>query len=225
MAHFKKTILITAGSTVEPIDPVRYISNYSTGKMGYALAEAAKRKGYKVILVSGPVSLDRPKGIKFVPVKTALEMRKAVLKFFRLADCVIMAAAVADFRPAKVSLRKIKKGIRKEYFLRLVRNPDILSELGKICRKRARLRRKKGSKILVGYSLETDNNMRNARDKMRSKNLDFVVMNKAGPRSNPFGGGGKSFIIISRKGGPLALKAVSKQRISHILLDKISALW
>ncbi len=221
----RKTILITAGPTVEPIDPVRYISNYSTGEMGYALAKAAKGKGYKVILISGPVFLDRPKGVKFIPVKTVLEMRKAVLKFFRQADCVIMTAAVADFRPAKFSSEKIKKEAKKEYFLRLVRNPDILSELGRICRERTRLRRENCSKILFGYSLETDNNIRNARDKMKSKNLDIVVMNKAGKRSNPFGGGRKNSVIIFRKDKLLALKAVSKQKISHILLDKINTLW
>ena len=108
MAHFKKTILITAGPTIEPIDPVRYISNYSTGEMGYELAEAAKRRGHKVILISGPTSLKKPQGIKFILVNTALEMKKAVSKFFVAADCIIMTAAVADFRPSTFSAKKLK---------------------------------------------------------------------------------------------------------------------
>ncbi|MBU4377294.1 MAG: phosphopantothenoylcysteine decarboxylase [Candidatus Omnitrophica bacterium] len=210
-----KTFLITAGPTIEPIDPVRYISNYSTGEMGYALAVAAKKRGNKVVLISGPTALKPPKGIKFIPVKTAFEMRRAVLRHFRGADCVIMTAAVADFRPADFSGEKLKKGTKKEYFLRLLRNPDILSELGK----------RKGSKVLVGYSLETDNHMENTRSKMKSKNLDLIVANKAGKLSSPFGKGKKDLTIISRKSGRTAFKAVSKEKISHILLDKIEVLW
>ncbi|MEA3305608.1 MAG: phosphopantothenoylcysteine decarboxylase, partial [Candidatus Omnitrophota bacterium] len=110
----KKTILITAGPTIEPIDPVRYISNYSTGMMGYEIAKAAKKRGYKVVLVSGPVLLKVPKGIKCVSVGTASEMRKAVFKFFKSADCVIMAAAVSDFQPVSFSEKKIKKSAKKE---------------------------------------------------------------------------------------------------------------
>ncbi len=209
------TFLITAGPTIEPIDPVRFISNYSTGEMGYTLAAAAKERGNKVILISGPTALKPPQGVKFVSVNTALEMRDAVLRHFCDADCVIMTAAVADFRPAHFSARKVKKWAKKEYSLRLLGNPDILSELG----------RKKGSKILVGYSLETDDHIENSRDKMKMKNLDIMVVNLINRRSSPFGGGKKNFVIISRTGGASALKAVSKQKISHILLDKIEILW
>ncbi|MFH0840276.1 MAG: phosphopantothenoylcysteine decarboxylase [Candidatus Omnitrophota bacterium] len=210
-----KTFLITAGPTIEPIDPVRYISNYSTGEMGYKLAAAARKRGNKVVLISGPTKLLPPKGVKFIPVKTALEMRKAVLRYFRGADCVIMTAAVADFRPADFSGKKLKKGAKEEYFLRLLRNSDILSELG----------RRKGSKILIGYSLETGNHIENARHKMKSKNLDLIVVNGAGRFSSPFGKGEKDLVIISRKGGLTAFKAVTKEKISHILLDKIGILW
>ncbi len=218
----KKTFLITAGPTVEPIDPVRYISNYSTGEMGYALAKASKNKGHKVILVSGPTALKPPKGVRFIPVKTALEMRKAVLRSFNGADCVIMAAAVADFRPAAFSEKKLKKGTKKEYILRLVRNPDILSELGRV------RRRRKGRKIIVGYSLETNNHIENARKKMKLKNMDMVVINPAPARRgriDPFGPGNKDFTLILRKGTAFTLKGLSKQKISGILLDKIDNLW
>jgi len=215
----QKTFLITAGPTIEPIDPVRYISNYSTGEMGYAIAKAAKNKGHKVILVSGPTRLQPPKGVKFIPVKTALEMRKAVLGAFGRADCVIMTAAVSDFRPAAFSGKKLKKGAKKECILRLVRNPDILSELGRV------RRRRKGRKIIVGYSLETDNHIENAGKKMKLKNMDMVVINKAGRRADPFGPGNKDFTVILRKGAAFTLKGLSKQKISGILLDKINTLW
>jgi phosphopantothenoylcysteine decarboxylase/phosphopantothenate--cysteine ligase len=126
-----------------------------------------------------------------------------------------MAAAVADFRPSSFSEKKLKKGSKRGLFLRLVRNPDILSELGK----------KKGSKIIVGYSLETDDPLENAKKKMRLKHLDMVVANKAGKKSDPFGKGRKNFNIICKQGLPLSLKAASKEEISHIILDKIDNLW
>ncbi|MDD5680887.1 MAG: phosphopantothenoylcysteine decarboxylase [Candidatus Omnitrophica bacterium] len=215
----KKTFLITAGPTIEPIDPVRYISNYSTGEMGYELAKAAKKKGHKVILISGPTSLKRPKGVKFIPVITALDMKRAVSEYFRSADCVIMTAAVADFRPAVFSGKKLKKTSKKEYILRLVRNPDILSELGGVCRRQGKSR-----KIIVGYSLDTDNHIANAKRKMTSKHLDIIVVNRAGKTAHPFGSGKKDVTIISKEGATLVLKGTSKQKISHILLDKIDIL-
>ena len=211
----RKTILITAGPTIEPIDPVRFISNYSTGEMGYALAAAAKRRGNRVVLVSGPTALSKPGGVKFVPVVTALEMKAAVERYFKAADCVIMTAAVADFRPAGFSGKKVKKKDKKRYILRLSRNPDILAALG----------RRKGSKILVGFSLETDDCIKNAKAKLKAKNLDIVVANNADKKRAPFGKGMKDFILLCRKSPALVLKAVSKQKISHILLDKIDILW
>jgi phosphopantothenoylcysteine decarboxylase/phosphopantothenate--cysteine ligase len=211
----KKTFLITAGPTVEPIDPVRFISNYSTGAMGYELAKAAQERGHRVILISGPTALRPPKGAEFVPVKTAREMAKAASRHFRRADCVIMAAAVADFRPAVFSARKLKKSLKKEWALRLARNPDILSGLAK----------KKGRKIIVGFGLETDDRIKNAEDKMKAKNMDIIVANKAGRGADPFGCGRKDAAIISRAGGFLAVKGASKRKISHILLDKIDTLW
>lgn len=211
MSKPKKTILITAGPTIEPIDPIRYLSNYSTGIMGFELARAAKRRNYEVILISGPTSLTAPTGVRFVPIKTALDMRKEVLKFFKYADCVVMAAAVSDFRPALTAKRKIKKLSTKTFSLKLKRNPDILAELGK----------RKDKRILVGYSLETGRPLKNAMGKLISKNLDIIVVNKMGKGSNPFGLGAKEIAIIDSKGDIRPLKSASKAKIASFLLDRI----
>ena len=136
-------------------------------------------------------------------------MKKAVSRFFKRADCVIMAAAVADFRPVSFSSRKVKKSSKKNLFLKLKRNPDILSELGM----------RKERRILVGYSLETDRPVKNAKKKLKSKNLDIIVANKSGNKSNPFGTGAKDIAIIQRKGCIKRLKNASKATIAHILLD------
>lgn len=207
----RKTILITAGPTIEPIDPIRYISNYSTGRMGFELARAAKKRNYNVILISGPTLLSPPKGVRFISIKTALDMRRAVLKFIKSADYVVMAAAISDYRPTIVSKKKIKKLSRKTFSLKLIRNPDILAELGK--RKRGR--------ILVGYSLETERPIKNAKKKLRSKDLDMIVVNKIGRRFNPFGPGAKDVAIIDRRGIIETLRDASKAKISSFLLDRM----
>jgi phosphopantothenoylcysteine decarboxylase/phosphopantothenate--cysteine ligase len=207
----KKTILITAGPTIEPIDPIRYISNYSTGVMGFELAKAAKMRGHKVILISGPVSLSPPKGVRFVAAKTALDMRREVLKFYKRADCVIMAAAVSDFRPASPSKKKIKKRSKKTFSLRLKRNPDILSELG----------RRKGKRVLIGYSLETERPVENAKKKLKSKNLDAIAVNRTGNKIDPFGAGAKDIAIIDRKGHVKTLRDISKAKIASHLINTI----
>jgi len=208
-----KRFLITAGPTIEPIDPVRYISNYSTGSMGYELAKAAKRKGHRVILVSGPSPLNPPEGVRFIPVVTALDMKREVFRFFKSADCLIMAAAVSDFRPAVFSKKKLKKHRSRNRQLELKRNPDILAGLG----------RRKGGRILVGYSLETENPLKNAGKKLRSKNLDFIAVNKASKGSNPFGRGEKDVSIIERRGGITRIKKASKQKIARLFIDLIEA--
>lgn len=211
----RKTILITAGPTIEPIDPIRYLSNYSTGRMGYELAKAAERKGHKVILISGPAAFSAPRGVRFIPVKTAVDMKRAVFKFFKHADCAVMAAAVSDFRPASFRKSKIKKLSKETFSLRLKRNPDILSGLAKI----------KGKRILVGYSLETDRPIENAKKKLSLKKLDIIVVNKVGKGRDPFGSGAKDIAIISREGCTKKLRGASKNRIAHILLDKLEILW
>jgi phosphopantothenoylcysteine decarboxylase/phosphopantothenate--cysteine ligase len=205
----KKTILITAGPTIEPIDPIRYISNYSTGVMGYEIAKVARKRGYKVVLISGPTSLKAPKGVRLISVKTAFEMRRAVFKFFGLADCVIMAAAVSDFYPVSFSKKKIKKITKKNFSLKLKKTPDILLELG----------RKKGRRVLVGYSLETEKPIENAKKKLASKNLDFIVVNKIG-KTSPFGTGPKDIAIIDRKRTEV-FRGISKRGAARLLLDKI----
>lgn len=207
----KKTILITAGPTVEPLDPVRYLSNYSTGVMGFELAKAAKSKNYRVVLISGPTVLARPKGVKVISVKTAIDMRREVLKFFRYADFVVMAAAVSDFRPAAVSIGKIKKKSKGALTLKLVRNPDILQEIGRI----------KGNKVLVGYSLETGPSFKSAKEKLKSKNLDLIVVNNISKNRSPFGTGSKDIAIIDREGNINALRGLSKEKIAVRILDKI----
>jgi phosphopantothenoylcysteine decarboxylase/phosphopantothenate--cysteine ligase len=207
----KKTILITAGPTIEPLDPVRYISNYSTGIMGFELAKTAKDRGHNVILISGPVSLAPPKGVKFIPVESALDMKRETFKFFKTSDCVFMAAAVSDFRPASFHKSKMKKGSKKTCSLRLKRNPDILSELAKA----------RGEQILVGYSLETESPVKNAKKKLKLKDLDVVIMNKIGKKSSPFGSGIKDIAIIDKVGNIKNLRGASKSKIARVLLNKI----
>lgn len=160
-------ILITAGPTREFFDPVRFISNRSSGKMGYALARAARRYG-RVTLVSGPVALKVPAGVEFVPVTTAAEMARTVLRRAKQCDVIVMAAAVCDYRPTQMARSKIKKS-RLDIGLTLELEPttDILAELG----------RRKARQILVGFAAETDRLVANARDKLRRKNLDLIVAN------------------------------------------------
>ncbi len=201
-------ILITAGPTREFIDPVRFISNSSTGFFGYELAKTAARRSHRVTLISGPVSLTPPGGIKFIPVLTALEMKAAVDKFYPSSDCLIMSAAVADYRPAKPVGKKIKKA-KKSLAIRLKKNPDILLEAGK----------KKGSRILVGFAVETDDLISNAKSKLKKKNLDFIVATPLRGKNDPFGDKKARFVIIDRR-GKVREAVCSKQKLSNIIIDK-----
>lgn len=159
-------ILITAGPTREYLDPVRYLTNGSSGQMGYSCAMAAVSRGHKVTLISGPTSLVRPKGLKFVPVVSAAEMADAVLAVYDKVDCVIMTAAVADYTPAEPSKSKIVK-MPGDMNLRMVRTMDILAELGKL----------KTEQKLIGFAVQDKNARSNARRKLREKNLDAIVLN------------------------------------------------
>jgi phosphopantothenoylcysteine decarboxylase/phosphopantothenate--cysteine ligase len=159
-------ILVTAGPTREPLDPVRFLSNASSGRMGYAAASAAARRGHEVILVSGPVAQDPPEGVTVVSVTTALEMLDACLRNFLRADALIMTAAVCDWRPAEFSEQKLKKD-KADRVLRLVPNPDILATLAA----------DKGERIVVGFALETDDPLTRAREKLERKNCDLLVLN------------------------------------------------
>ncbi|MDP3786402.1 MAG: phosphopantothenoylcysteine decarboxylase [Candidatus Omnitrophota bacterium] len=205
-------ILITAGPTREFIDPVRFISNSSTGFLGYELAKAALRRGHKVTLISGPTPLTPPKGVKFVPVITALEMRAAVNRFYPSSDCLIMSAAVADYRPAAPVGKKIKK-TKEILTVRLKKNPDILLEAGK----------KKGKRILVGFALETENLIANAKEKLRRKNLDFIVAASLRGKNNPFGDKKSHFVIISRE-GKVKKVVCDKRKLSNIIIDNAESI-
>ena len=207
-----KVILITSGPTQEFIDPVRFISNPSTGRIGYELAREAGLHNYQVILISGPTSLDLPKNVQFISVKDASQMRKMVKKMFRYADCLIMAAAVSDFRPVRYESQKIKT--RGKINLKLVRTPDILKELS----------RKKGRKVLVGFALESENLLKNARSKLKDKKLDFIVANRLTKNEVPFGNNRISYLIIDKAGNVKRLKNSSKRQLARAIFDKIDNL-
>ncbi|MDD5310172.1 MAG: phosphopantothenoylcysteine decarboxylase [Candidatus Omnitrophica bacterium] len=204
-------ILITAGPTKEYIDPVRFISNSSTGFFGYQIASEAARRGHKVTLVSGPTCLTPPKGVKFVPVVSALEMKKAVEKHFPASDCLIMSAAVADYRPAAVFPRKIKKG-KDRLVLRLKRNPDILSLVSQ----------KKEGRVVIGFAVETADLKKNAKKKLKEKSLDYIIAAPLNNKRSPFGNRKVPVSIISGTGKAEALFS-HKKNLSRIILDKAEA--
>ena len=205
-----KTVLITAGPTQEPIDPVRHISNRSSGKTGYALAEAAQRRGAKVILVSGPTHLPVPPGVMCIRVQTALEMRQAVLEHFDRVDLVIKTAAVSDFRPQRMSTEKVKKD-EAALSIPLQRNPDILAELGQ----------RKGTQVLVGFAAETEDLLANARHKVQSKRLDFIVVNDVSDPSIGFASDENRVHILDAAGHIEELPTMRKERLADHILDRV----
>ena len=209
-----KTVIVTSGPTREAIDPVRFISNRSTGKMGHALAKAAAVRGARVILVSGPTSLEVPSGVEYVPVTSAQEMYDRVCNYYGECDVVIGAAAVADYRPAKFSQQKVKKG-EGELFIELTRNPDILAELGK----------NKGNRILVGFAAETQDLINNAVDKLRKKNLDLLVANDVTLEGAGFAVDTNVVTIISRNGDTTPLPAMRKSELANVILDRVADLF
>lgn len=206
-------ILITAGPTQEPFDPVRYITNYSSGKMGYALATMARRRGAEVTLISGPTSLPEPFGVKFLQVSSTIEMRNAVMNNMEDSTIIIKAAAVADFRPAAISDDKIKKG-DGSLSVRLERNPDIISEVGKM----------KGDRILVGFAVETENLIENARGKMTEKNMDIIVANDVTQDGAGFRTDTNIVKILDREGGLEELPLLDKIEVAERILDRIKAM-
>jgi len=209
-----KKILITGGPTQEPMDPVRFITNQSSGKMGYALAKMARRRGAEVILISGPTSLSLPgQGIQHIPVRTAEEMKKAVLARLEGISVVIKAAAVSDYRPKAVSDQKIKKG-DAEYTLALERTGDILAELGK----------KKGDRILVGFAAETEDLVANAKKKLREKNLDLIVVNDVSQPGAGFRSDTNQVKILFPSGQAKDLPLMTKEETSSAILDQVAAI-
>jgi phosphopantothenoylcysteine decarboxylase/phosphopantothenate--cysteine ligase len=206
-------LLITAGPNREPLDPVRYISNRSSGKMGYALARAAVRRGAEVALVSGPTMLDPPPGARLIPVTTAAEMREAVVREYGHCTAVVMAAAVSDYHAASVAEKKIKRG-KAPLELRLEPNPDILKELG----------RNKAGKWLIGFAAETEDLSANAQKKLREKNLDMVVANNVAEAGSGFDGDTNIATIVDRTGAARALPMMSKDELADCIYDHFLAL-
>ena len=205
-------ILISAGPTREKIDPVRFISNYSSGKMGYALAEVAAEKGHQVTLVSGPVALSSPKKVKTVQVESASEMSREIRRFAKFADLIIMAAAVADYRPVKMAKDKIKKNSRK-ITIALEKTEDILESLGKT--------RKKGQ-IIVGFAAETSNLLKNARAKLVIKNHDWIVANEVGKADRGFSSNNNAAILVSRSGEEIKLSLQSKKSLAGKIINIVT---
>jgi phosphopantothenoylcysteine decarboxylase/phosphopantothenate--cysteine ligase len=201
--------LITAGPTEEPLDPVRYISNRSSGKMGYALAEAALARGARVILISGPVRLAPPAGAETILVRTAAEMRQRVFENLEPAGIVIKAAAVADFHLSKPAEHKIKKTAAR-ISLELDPTPDILAELG----------RKKGDRLLIGFAAETENLRQEARRKLESKNCDMVVGNLVGTAGVGFESDENEVILALRTGQTITLERAPKREIADRIFDE-----
>jgi phosphopantothenoylcysteine decarboxylase/phosphopantothenate--cysteine ligase len=208
-----ETIIVTAGPTQEPLDPVRYISNRSSGKMGYALADAAAGRGAHVTLISGPVHLAPPRGVTLIPVRTATEMREQVFANLDGAGIVIKAAAVADFHLARVPDQKVKKTAAR-ISIELDPTPDILAELG----------RKKGDRLLVGFAAETQNLQQEARRKLESKNCDMVVGNLVGGSETAFESDDNEVVLVLRTGDVIPVPRASKREIADRIFDELMKL-
>ena len=203
-------IVITAGPTRERLDPVRFLSNYSTGTFGYELAREAVRRGLDTVLISGPTALQVPRGALFVRVESALEMRRAVLRHLPRAAYVIMAAAVSDWRPAAPSKRKIKKG-RGGITVRLAKNPDILAEIGK----------RRHNAVVAGFALETGGLAANVLKKLREKRADILIGNRLSGNNSVFGDNNIDIMVINRYGKRAIYRRKSKRALSKIILDKV----
>ncbi len=203
-----ETVLVTAGPTQEPLDPVRFISNRSSGKMGYAIAAAAAARGARVILISGPVALPQPPGVQLIRVRTANEMRQAVLDHLSQATIIVKAAAVADYHLAQVPDRKMKKTAAR-LSLELDPTPDILAEVGQ----------KKGDCLLIGFAAETENLVPEARRKLASKNCDMVVANWVGGQASGFESDDNEVTLVLRTGETVQLPRASKAEIADRIFD------
>jgi len=203
-----KRVVVTAGGTQEPIDPVRHIGNRSSGKMGYALAEAARDRGAEVILISAPTALPNPADVETVRVQTALQMREAVLNAVTKADVLIMSAAVADYRPVSASKTKLKKESSPRITLELTRNPDILSEVT-------------GDLIKVGFAAESENLIESAVAKLKAKNLDLIVANDITAADSGFDVDTNKVILIDRQGNKEELPLLPKAEVAQKVLDKV----
>ncbi|MDH7576484.1 MAG: bifunctional phosphopantothenoylcysteine decarboxylase/phosphopantothenate--cysteine ligase CoaBC [Bacillota bacterium] len=207
-----RRLLITAGPTREPLDPVRFLSNYSSGKMGFALAQVARERGAEVILVSGPTHLEPPGGVEYVAVETAQEMFDAVVERFPGVDVVIKAAAVADFRPRVKAQAKIKK--QESLVLELEKTPDILAYLGK----------HKKDQVLVGFAAETERILLNAGEKLTKKNLDLLVANDLTKEGAGFGEDTNIVTFLYPGGAAVSLPKLTKRELAGLILDEVAKL-
>jgi phosphopantothenoylcysteine decarboxylase/phosphopantothenate--cysteine ligase len=201
-----KCLIVTAGGTQEPIDPVRYISNRSSGKMGYALAEAARDRGAEVILITAPTALPAPAGIEVIQVQTALQMRERVLHAIPMVQALVMAAAPADYRPKTYARGKIKK--EANLVMELVRNPDILAEV-------------EGELIKVGFAAESEDLIPNATQKLKQKRLDLIVANDITTQDSGFGVDTNRVALIDRWGNVESLPLLPKSEVAHRVLDRV----
>jgi len=205
-----ETVLVTAGPTREPVDPVRYLTNRSSGKMGYAMAEAAVRRGARVILVSGPTAIAPPSGVEFVSVQTAEEMHRTVLSRISESTVLVKAAAVADYRPAAPQARKIKRAAGSSV-LELEATPDILADLA----------REKGQRFFIGFAAETDHLKENARKKLESKRVDMVVANDVTQEGAGFDTDTNVVTIFTPHGEPVDVPRLSKLEVAHRIFDQM----
>lgn len=204
-------ILITAGPTREYLDPVRFISNDSTGTMGLACAEAARRRGHQVTLVSGPIASKPPAAVRFFSVLTASEMLRILQKQWPASDALIMTAAVCDFRPQKRNSQKMSKQGKRIFILKLAKNPDILKTLSA----------KKGDRCLAGFALETKRGIEDGLKKLKEKKLDLIICNWAARESPPFGQGKTTVAILGKDGSQRWLRGALKKEVAKALVDKI----
>jgi phosphopantothenoylcysteine decarboxylase/phosphopantothenate--cysteine ligase len=208
-----ETILVTAGPTEEPLDPVRFISNRSSGKMGYALAQAAAQRGARVILVSGPVQLPDPAGVQVIHVRTAVEMRNAVMEHLADTSIIVKSAAVADYHLSRVPQHKVKKTSAR-MSLDLDPTPDILAELGQ----------KKGDRLLIGFAAETENLTESARQKLKSKNCDMVVANLVNQEGTGFESDQNEVVLVLRTGDTIPIARAPKREIADRIFDQVTKL-
>ncbi len=208
LSHRK--IVVSAGGTEEPLDPVRVIANRSSGKMGYAIAEAARDRGADAIIVSAPTALPKPVGIRVVSVRTALEMRDAILAECKDADALIMAAAVADWRSVEIAEQKVKKGASNTWSIELTKNPDILAEA-------------QGENLIkVGFAAESEDLLANAQAKLLSKGLHLIAANDITAEDSGFGVDTNKVILLDREGGVEELPLMTKYEVGYHLLDRVA---
>lgn len=210
------SIAVTAGPTREALDPVRFLSNHSTGKMGYALAARAKARGADVTLISGPVSLAAPADVKLIHVTSALEMQSAVMGLLEKQDIIIKAAAVGDYRPAAQFNHKIKKNTDSQLSIELIKNPDILMEIGQ---------KKRLNQTVCGFSMETRDLIENSRRKLESKNCDLIVANSLTTEGAGFAHDTNIVTLLFRDGSSKSLPLMSKESLSDVILDHLLQIY